>query len=60
MTKFKFKSGAFKAIHASASALLEIGAINKTTMRKFDDACLLMSPSVCATFGMDRNERNCL
>lgn len=39
-TKQKFKSDAFEAIHASASALLEVGAIDKTTMRKFDDACL--------------------
>lgn len=41
MIKCKFKSDAFEAIHASASALLEVGAIDKTTMRKFDDACLL-------------------
>lgn len=40
-TKHKFKSDAFEAIHTSASALLEVGAINKTTMREFDDACLL-------------------
>jgi len=40
-TKRKFKSDAFEAIHTSASALLEVGAIDKTTMRKFDDACLL-------------------
>lgn len=39
-TKQKFKSDAFEAIHASASALLDVGAIDKTTMRKFDDACL--------------------
>lgn len=36
----KFKSGAFEAIHASASALQEIGAIDKATMREFDEACL--------------------
>lgn len=36
----KFKSDAFEAIHTSASALLKIGAINKTTMRSFDDNCL--------------------
>lgn len=40
MIKRKFKSDAFEAIHTSASALLEVGAIDKTTMRKFDDACL--------------------
>jgi putative transcriptional regulator len=41
-TKRKFKSDAFEAIHTSANALLEVGAIDKTTMRKFDDACLLV------------------
>jgi putative transcriptional regulator len=38
--KAKFKSDAFEAIHTSASALLKIGAINKTTMRSFDENCL--------------------
>lgn len=41
-TKRKFKSDAFEAIHASANALLEVGAIDKTTMRKFDETCLLV------------------
>lgn len=40
-TKRKFKSDAFEAIHSSASTLLEVGAINKTTMRQFDEACLV-------------------
>jgi putative transcriptional regulator len=39
-TKTKYKSDAFEAIHTSASALLKIGAISKTTMRSFDENCL--------------------
>jgi putative transcriptional regulator len=39
-TKHKFKSDAFAAIHSSASALLEVGAIDKATMRSFDQSCL--------------------
>jgi putative transcriptional regulator len=39
-TKHKFKSDAFTAIHSSASALLEVGAIDKATMRSFDQSCL--------------------
>lgn len=35
-----FKSDAFEAVHASASALLRVGAIDKTTMRTFDESCL--------------------
>lgn len=41
----KFKSDAFEAIHSSAQALLKVGAIDKATMRNFDEACLVM-PSV--------------
>lgn len=41
MTTNKFKSDAFEAIHASASALLRVGAIDKATMRNFDDSCLM-------------------
>ena len=40
----KFKSPAFRAIHASASALLKVGAISNTTMRKFDESCLATPP----------------
>ena len=39
-TKTKFKTDAFEAIHSSASAFYKVGAINKTTMRSFDVACL--------------------
>lgn len=36
----RYKSDAFAAIHSSASALYKVGAIDKTTMRSFDDNCL--------------------
>jgi putative transcriptional regulator len=39
-TKRKFKSDAFEAIHSSASALYRVGAIDKATMREFDESCL--------------------
>ncbi|WP_214509493.1 DNA-binding protein [Pseudomonas brassicacearum] len=39
MTK-EIKSEAFESIHSSAEALLKIGAIDKTTMREFDEACM--------------------
>ncbi len=34
-TKPKFKSDAFEAIHSSATSLYKVGAIDKTTMRRF-------------------------
>jgi putative transcriptional regulator len=40
INKRKFKSDAFEAIHSSASAMLQVGAIDKATMREFDEACL--------------------
>ena len=36
----KYKSDAFTEIHHAASNFLEVGAINKTTMRGFDAACI--------------------
>jgi putative transcriptional regulator len=42
----KFKSDAFEAIHSSATALFEVGAITKTTMRSFDASCLAAPPPI--------------
>jgi putative transcriptional regulator len=39
-TKQKFKNDALAAIHASATALQKVGAIDQTTMRQFDESCL--------------------
>jgi len=39
-TKPKFNSDAFEAVHASARALFKVGAIDKTTLRNFDEACI--------------------
>lgn len=41
MTDKNYKSEAFEAIHTSAKALYKIKAIDKQTMRNFDDACLM-------------------
>ncbi len=40
MGKPSYKSDAFEAIHGSVSALHRVGAIDKATMRDFDEACL--------------------
>lgn len=39
-TKTKPKSDAFAAIHSAAQGLHKVDAINKTTMREYDDLCL--------------------
>jgi len=39
MTK-NYRSDAFAAIHETMEGLHEIGAIDKQTMREFDEACL--------------------
>lgn len=36
----RYKSDVFEAIHSSASALYKIGAIDKATLRSFNDSCL--------------------
>lgn len=44
----KFKSNAFAAIHASASVLHKVGAIDKATMRNFDASCIAMPAKITA------------
>ncbi len=44
-SKAEFKSDAFEAIHTSASALRKVGAIDKATMRSFDNSCLSAPPA---------------
>ena len=48
-TKKKFKSDAFAAIHASAAALQKVGAIDQTTMRQFDESCLVVPSTLAPT-----------
>lgn len=48
-TKPKFKSDALEAIHSSASAMYKVGAIDKTTMRGFDESCLVSPPPLKPT-----------
>lgn len=38
--KGQYRSEALSAIHKTMNALYEIGAINKVTMREFDELCL--------------------
>ena len=45
-TNRKFKGAAFEAIHSSARALLKVGAIDKATLREFDQSCLATSPEI--------------
>ena len=40
-TKQPYRSEALGAIHETMEALHRIGAINKITMREFDEACLV-------------------
>ena len=42
----KYKSDAFEAIHGSARALHKVGAIDKATMRSFDESCLTAPPVI--------------
>jgi putative transcriptional regulator len=44
MAKRQYKSDAFAAIHETAEGLHEAGAIDKRTMREFDEACLAPLP----------------
>ena len=45
MTK-KYKSKAFAAIHETAETLHTHGVIEKTTMREFDESCLIPAKTI--------------
>lgn len=45
-TTHKYKSEAMEAIHSSAQALFNVGAIDKTTMRHFDESCIMNIPEI--------------
>ncbi len=44
----KPKNDAFAAIHSAAKGLHSVGAINKTTMREYDELCLDAIPELNA------------
>ncbi len=46
MTKAVYKSELREAMHSSAKALYKVGAIDETTMREFDEACLSPVPEL--------------
>ena len=56
--KSKFKSDAFESIHSSAAALLKVGAIDKATMRNFDESCLAKPPVIAPDEIKRLRERN--
>lgn len=50
----KTESEAFKSIQRSASALLGIGAIDKTTVRKPDESCIAQDDEALVAKARDR------
>jgi putative transcriptional regulator len=58
MKKNTFNSDAFAAIHASAKALHKVGAIDKATMRDFDETCLTVTPEFTPRDIQRLRERN--
>ena len=49
MTNRRYKSDTAKSIHESAVALQQIGAIDKATMRFFDETCVTQTPALKAS-----------
>jgi len=44
--KRKFKNEVFESIHKSATALRVVGAIDKATMKEFDESCIDKTPKL--------------
>ncbi len=42
----RYKSDAMEAIHSAATALHDVGAISKTTLREFDVTCIAPNPDL--------------
>ena len=49
MTKRRYKNDLYESVHMSAEGLFRIGAIDKATMRDFDEACLEVLPEFAPT-----------
>jgi len=45
MGKTVYRNDLYEAVHASAKALHKVGAIDKATMREFDERCLSAIPT---------------
>jgi putative transcriptional regulator len=43
MTKPKFRSDAFEAIHSNVLGMLRAGTVDKHTMRHFDETCIVVT-----------------
>lgn len=56
----KLKSDAFQAIHTSASALHKVRAIEKATMREFDQSCLAFPPRLRPAQIKELRQRLCV
>jgi putative transcriptional regulator len=57
-SKPKFKSDAFEAIHSSVSGMLRAGTIDKTTMRRFDESCLIIPSAIAPAEIKKLREKN--
>lgn len=57
-TRQKFRSELSASIHESAAALLRVGAIDKETMRRFDESCLAPVPKMLAPSRIKRIREN--
>ena len=42
--KLRFKGDVSEAIHCSASALLQVGSVDKAAMPEFDESCIVSAP----------------
>ena len=48
MSKQRFKSDAFEAIHSAVAGMRRAGTVTKETMRDFDETCLVVTEELSA------------
>ncbi len=57
-TKPVYRSDAFEAIHSAVADMLEAGTIDKQTMRRFDETCLVSPDPMAPAAIKALRERN--
>lgn len=57
-TTRSYKSEAMEAILSSAQALFDVGAIDKTTLRHFDESCIACISKIAPTQIKELREKN--
>lgn len=58
-SKSKYKSKAFAAIHSAVEGMNRAGTVEKSTIREFDDNCLVSAPKALSCRDIKKLRKKC-